>query len=366
MSSTSSPTIYEPYPPAKGSFVLYWWTEMVLISVINCILCLVIFIKTKPPTHDLKTIPQKHWWSIRYVTAMRYLAIPFVFECTWRSFLPSLYNSRTTIIDDDINSILLARFLAAIGEICWGTQIALAYVAISRSLPMRGRESVRRFILNNMPRIAKLIVLLDVTAQCFSCAGAVTTSYRYVLVEESLWTIIFLLMGISGIFLWAYGCDDWELNFIKNLPCCYRCILGNHIHTDGVDGIVHHDHHHEPAHIWVMRLFIRGSALFGWIATPYMIVYELPKWYRRYQADEAANVQALGLEDGFRDAAYRQMATQQWSAWEDDFFWMSGYFSVACFTSIMLMLAPGQVVIEKCNCHTHSHHAMASTLAGTV
>ena len=62
----------------------------------------------------------------KYQKQMRMLAIPFVFECAWRSFFPSVYNSRMVFWDTPLNSIMIDRTLACIGELCWIFQICIA------------------------------------------------------------------------------------------------------------------------------------------------------------------------------------------------------------------------------------------------
>merc|ERR1712070_824782 len=65
-------------------------------------------------------------WDGAYPRMMKLLGVPYVFQTSWRCFLPSEYVYRKTATDFAINSVLVARLLAAVGEFCYGLQIALA------------------------------------------------------------------------------------------------------------------------------------------------------------------------------------------------------------------------------------------------
>ena len=97
------------YPPTAGD-ILGWWASMVFFSLLNCVLLVVVWCKTRKNVAGGR--PKYHAWSYYYSWFMRLAAIPYVSECTWRSFLPSLYNSRLTIVDDLANSIFIARMFA--------------------------------------------------------------------------------------------------------------------------------------------------------------------------------------------------------------------------------------------------------------
>ena len=57
---------------------------------------------------------------------MKYLAVPWVWECAWRSVFPALYLQRYAWYDSPLNSILVDRCVACVGELCWTLQIAIA------------------------------------------------------------------------------------------------------------------------------------------------------------------------------------------------------------------------------------------------
>jgi len=51
------------------------------------------------------------------------------------------------------------------------------------------------------------------------------------------------------------------------------------------------------------------------------------------------------------DAATRQVPSQAYADWDQDFFWMSGYFSGAVWASIFLMYAPGRAAEDDGTSH---------------
>ena len=99
-----------------------------------------------------------------------------------------------------------------------------------------------------------------------------------------------------------------------------------------------------------MRLFIRGFALASLGAVPFMIAYDIPFYVNQYLLDQAAGKHYFDAAAGFYDAAYTRHPSQTESVWYYNFFWMSLYFSVAVWSSIMLMWAPGRVRPEFCDC----------------
>lgn len=333
-SGANDSTVVWTYPP-EGP-VRSWWLAMVTLSLCNCVAWVAMFVATRP-SKQTRPVVSSHMWSVRYTTAMRYLALPFVFESTWRSFLPSLYNKRQTIVDSPVNSILIARMFAFVGEICWGIQMTWALAVVVGALPLRGSQWTQSMMITWIPRIAGTMLLFDVVANCCSVAGVVTTNYAFVVTEETLWAGIFSGFGICSGSMWVWSSDA---------PAAE---IGSMMHSHTTQGV--HKHHHNEISIWVMRIFVRCSFLFSLGAVPFMVTSDIPKWWNRYQIDEAAKKQYLDGIGGFSDAAYRRAPSQVWSDWEQDCFWMAGYFSVASFGSILMMSAPGSVRLEACHCH---------------
>ena len=110
------------------------------------------------------------------------------------------------------------------------------------------------------------------------------------------------------------------------------------------------DHHHDDVSVTVMRWYIRGMVVFGLGALPYMAIVDVPTYYGDWQTELQQGTVFLSISAGTIDAMNRRVVTQQYSDWEGQMFWMSAYFSIACLCGILLMLAPGRVRVEKCEC----------------
>ena len=103
-----------------------------------------------------------------------------------------------------------------------------------------------------------------------------------------------------------------------------------------------------PPDVFMMRFFLKGMVLFGLFYVPYMAFVDVPKYYRRYQ-DELTSMDftPTTLYQGLLDSFLVRYPTRDWSAWEDEWMWMSIYFNLGCWSSIMLMLAPGRLIHQK-------------------
>ena len=116
---------------------------MVLASFVNWIMYGVMLYQTRSYA---KEHPAHHKWSYYYSNLMRILPLPFIWESCWRSWLPSLYNERQTIIPSLWNSIFIARMFATLGEVCWGLQVRRPRSCLGARAPrQRTDASFRRW-----------------------------------------------------------------------------------------------------------------------------------------------------------------------------------------------------------------------------
>ena len=67
-----------------------------------------------------------------YGLAMKLLGVPFVWNCGWRALLPSLYLQRFVFWDTWLNSILVDRTWACIGELACTATLALLLTRFAR------------------------------------------------------------------------------------------------------------------------------------------------------------------------------------------------------------------------------------------
>ena len=102
-----------------------WYTILCTIAAFNVVLLLW-------QLHRTKKIPLGN-----YQKYQRILAVPWVFECSYRSVFPSLYLQRYVVWDTLFNSILVDRTLAFVGELTWTAQFALVIYHLDAQLGSR-------------------------------------------------------------------------------------------------------------------------------------------------------------------------------------------------------------------------------------
>ena len=67
-----------------------------------------------------------------------------------------------------------------------------------------------------------------------------------------------------------------------------------------------------------------------------MVAVDVPMYWARWVADEAAGRPDLSLARGLADASQRWIVTHRWVHWRSEVVWMSLCFSVAVRVSIAL------------------------------
>lgn len=263
-----------------------WWGSMVLIAIFNCVFFACVCHNQKP-SDDPETR--------RYQAACKWLAVPFVFECAYRSVFPSTYNARDTFFDTPFNCVFLDRSLAAVGEVCWIIQFAIILCHIRKQV--NACKCVDFF--------ACLMVLFAVGGEVCSDTGTFTTNCIFEVFEATQWALLMFIGGITAGYLLCKSC-----------------------HIPWAQG--------KSAKVFLSLMFLQT-----FIYVPYMVISNIPMYYHRYQKDQAAHKHYLGLWDGFLDSIETRHPTRQWKGmWENEWLWMSAYFSFAVWSSIFSIYAP--------------------------
>jgi hypothetical protein len=139
--------------------------------------------------------------------------------------------------------------------------------------------------------IAKAIVPLIVLAECCSWYAVITTNYFGNAIENSLWTVTFLLIGIA----------------LSRLVPRFR---------------------------GAAQLAIAATAAGIAAYVVFMATVDVPMYFGRWQADLASGKEFLGLFAGLHDVATRWVVTHDFTQWRDEIAWMSLYFSTAVWGSL--------------------------------
>jgi hypothetical protein len=130
-------------------------------------------------------------------------------------------------------------------------------------------------------------------AELCSWYAVISTNFLGNALENALWTVAFALVGIA----------------LVRLAASFR-------------GVVR----------WLIAATAAGAG--GYVV--FMSVIDVPMYLHRWQAALASGHQQLDLLAGLRDLASRWLVTHSIAQWQDEIAWMSLYFSVAVWTSLLL------------------------------
>jgi hypothetical protein len=261
----------------RSNPLAWWWALLALASTGNIALWFLLYrqfyaesVGSLDSTSNLRLMP--------------FLCAAYVFGCAFRSFLPRADVQRICLFDTWLSSVVIGRSVATVAELCFAAQWAIVLYQLGE---IAGVDTS----LN----IAWAIVPLIVVAQCCSWHGVLTTNHLAHAVENSIWAVAFLLVGIG------------------------LCRL-----LSEFDSLV--------------RLGL-AVAIIG-IATylAFLISVDVPMYLSRWQDGLADGNKLLGPLEGLRDASTRWVVTHDFAQWKDEIAWMSLYFTVAVWASLALCL----------------------------
>jgi hypothetical protein len=132
-----------------------------------------------------------------------------------------------------------------------------------------------------------------VLAECCSWYAVVTTNYLGNVLENSLWTATFLLIGVALVRL------------VPRFRGIVRLALG---------------------------AVVAGAASY----CVFMMTVDVPMYFVRWEAQETSGHNLLGLVSGLHDVTTRWVVTYDIARWHHEIPWMSLYFSVAVWMSLAL------------------------------
>jgi len=259
----------------RSNPVTWWWALLTLASSVNIGLWFLLY-------RQFGTQPMGG--GAPDMDVMLFLCAAYVFGCAFRSFLPRADVQRICLFDTWLSSVVVGRSVATIAELCFAAQWAIVLHQLG------GVAGVDTTV-----NIAWVIVPLIVVAQCCSWYGVLTTNYLANAIENSIWAVTFLLVGIGLCWL---------------LP--------------EFDGVIRA----------VIVVAIIGIAVF----LAFLITIDVPMYLTRWQNGLADGGKALGPLEGLRDASTRWVVTHDLAQWKDEIAWMSLYFTAAVWASLALCL----------------------------
>jgi hypothetical protein len=210
------------------------------------------------------------------------LSAAYVLGCAFRSVLPRADVQRICLFDTWLSSVVIGRSVATVAELCFVIQWAIVLRALA---DVTNAGTARN--------ISKAVVPLVVFAEACSWYAVITTNYLGNVLENSLWTLIFLLIGVALLQL---------------------------LHR--FHGVVQ------------LAIVATTAGIAGYVA--FMCTTDVPMYFVRWRADLAGGKEFFGLFAGLHDVATRWLVTHDIARWKDEIAWMALYFSAAVWASLML------------------------------
>ena len=141
--------------------------------------------------------------------------------------------------------------------------------------------------------VAWVIVPLILIAEGFSWYAVLTTNYLGNAIENSIWAVVFFLVGIG---------------LCRLLP-----------EFDGSVRVV---------------LAVAITGIVAYLA--FLMTVDVPMYLSRWRAEVGDGSKLLGPLEGLRDVSTRWVVTHDLAEWKDEIAWMSLYFSMAVWSSLAL------------------------------
>src|SRR6202034_4712760 len=249
--------------------IALWWSFLVIVSAANIAGLGWLYSRLRKS-------------GVFAVEPLLLLGSAYVLGCAFRSLLPRADVQRICLFDTWLSSVFVGRSVATVAELCFVIQWAI----VLREFSLVAHSHTARVT-------ARAIVPMIAVAEMCSWYAVITTNYLGNVLENSLWTVTFLLIGIA----------------LSRLVPRFR----------------------GPPQ------FAIAAAAAGIAAyVVFMATVDVPMYFGRWQADLASGKDYLGLIAGLHDVATRWIVTHDIAPWRDEIAWMSLYFSTAVWGSLVL------------------------------
>jgi len=255
--------------------VAVWWSFLLAVASLNVALLLGL-------RASYRINPFGSSNSVFVFEPLALLSAAYVLGCAFRSILPRADVQRICLFDTWLSSVLVGRSVATVAELCFAIQWAIVL-----------RELAKVAHSDTAKNISRLVVPLIALAECCSWYAVISTNFLGNVLENSLWTATFALIGIA----------------LVRLTLSFR----------------------GPAQFAIAAL-AAGTA--GYVV--FMCSVDVPMYFARWQTQLADGAHYLGLFAGLHDLATRWVVSHSLVRWHNEIPWMSLYFSVAVWTSLIL------------------------------
>src|ERR1700682_6459222 len=158
--------------------VAIWWEFLLVVSAANVAALLRLHAHFRGNRGDR---PAGTW-----IEPLLLLCAVYVLGCAFRSVLPRADVQRICLFDTWLSSVMIGRSVATVAELCFAAQWAIVLYALGKVANSDTAKNIGKAIL---PTIA--------LAEICSWYAVITTNFLGNVLENSLWTITFLLIGIA-------------------------------------------------------------------------------------------------------------------------------------------------------------------------
>src|SRR4051812_240442 len=260
-----------PRSLAWSNPLAWWWSSLTLVSGINIAVWFVLY-------RRLTEAPAGGVIGTSGIEIMLLLSAAYVFGCAFRSFLPRADVQRICLFDTWLSSVAIGRTVATVAEVCFAVQWAMILHQLGT---MTGAETA--------VNAAWVIVPLILIAECFSWHAVLTTNYLGNAIENSIWAVAFLIVGIG---------------LCRLLP--------------EFEGAVR------------IAFVISIIGIVAYLA--FLMTIDVPMYFNRWRTEVGDGSKLLRPLDGLRDVSTRWVVTHDLAEWKDEIAWMTLYFSMAVWS----------------------------------
>lgn len=261
--------------------VALWWVFLFAASVVN------ISVWFWLRFYRFSGVPFATLFSFRSESrSIIWLCAFYVFVCAFRSWLPRADVQRICLFDTWLSSVFLGRTVATVAELAFVAQWSIILAVV-------GRATKDIWV----QRISNLILIFILIAETCSWYAVITTNYIGNVIEESLWGITYLCVGVAIIRLW--------------------------FHLKGPMRLAS----------WFAVIGCAGYVLF-------MFTIDVPMYVGRLKQDLLNDKAFLSFTQGIIDLNTRWHVTYSIEDWKTEIPWMTLYFTFAVLVSLALCLLP--------------------------
>jgi hypothetical protein len=269
----------------------WWWSLLTLVSGVNIAVWFLLYsrLREQPAAGlasssgiDFTLLRAESLGSASGIELMLLLCAAYVFGCAFRSILPRADVQRICLFDTWLSSVVVGRSVATVAEVAFAAQWAMILHQVGT---ITGADTT----LN----VAWVIVPLILIAEGFSWYAVLTTNYLGNAIENSIWAVVFFLVGIG---------------LCRLLP-----------EFDGSVRVV---------------LAVAITGIVAYLA--FLMTVDVPMYLSRWRAEVGDGSKLLGPLEGLRDVSTRWVVTHDLAEWKDEIAWMSLYFSMAVWSSLAL------------------------------